>query len=163
MLAVRELITSLTKCLFLATATSIIALSVGPPCTYGSTAMDASSNPVEVFRVYFSSGSFVLTMKERAVVVRAAALARTLEESRIEVTGHADSVGSDELNETLSQLRAAAVTNELISDGLDASQIARESYGSKQPFITKTKGMPEFMNRRVEIAIYGYWPDPRKP
>ncbi len=67
------------------------------------------------------------------------------------VEGHTDSTGSDKINTKLSQERADAVMNYLITNGFPSDLIRAEGHGSAQPIgDNKTKkGRQE--NRRVDI------------
>jgi len=73
--------------------------------------------------------------------------------SKFIVEGHTDSTGSDKINNELSQKRADAVMNFLVSKGFPKENIKAIGYGSSKPIgDNKTrKGQQE--NRRVEILI----------
>lgn len=71
----------------------------------------------------------------------------------VEVQGHTDIRGSDEYNMKLSQRRAQAVKDYLISKGIASSRLTAKGYGFRKPIASnKTKeGMSQ--NRRVEFVI----------
>jgi len=84
--------------------------------------------------------------------------------STITAVGHADRLGSDNYNQTLSEERAAAVKAYLVSQGIDANSVQTAGKGEMQP-VTKTddcKGgksgnlisclQPD---RRVEVEVSG--------
>jgi len=84
-------------------------------------------------------------------------LSTTLRENptlKVKVSGHTDNVGSVRFNERLSLKRATAVTNELISRGIDASRIVTEGKGMSEPLNGNTTDEERAKNRRVEILIY---------
>lgn len=69
-------------------------------------------------------------------------------QTTIEVGGHTDSRGAEEYNQKLSELRANAVKNELIHNGVSAQRIKAVGYGESRPISSNHS-----MNRRVEIII----------
>lgn len=70
----------------------------------------------------------------------------------IEVAGHTDSMGSDEYNMNLSQQRAEAVRNFMISKGVSADRLTAKGYGESQPVADNATEAGRFKNRRVELA-----------
>ncbi len=71
----------------------------------------------------------------------------------VEIAGHTDNVGSDELNMTLSQKRAESVRNYLISKGIDPSRIQAKGYGETQPVADNTITEGRASNRRTEVRL----------
>ncbi|MDD2829841.1 MAG: OmpA family protein [Sulfuricurvum sp.] len=74
-------------------------------------------------------------------------------ETKIEVQGHTDNVGSDTNNLTLSQLRAQSVATYLTSHGVDSSRIKSVGYGESMPKASNDTPAGRESNRRVEIKI----------
>ena len=74
--------------------------------------------------------------------------------SRIEITGHTDSTGSDNINQSVSQARAENVGKFLIEVGeLSMSHIKTTGYGESRPVATNKTEKGRAENRRVEINI----------
>ena len=74
--------------------------------------------------------------------------------SRIEITGHTDSSGSDNINQSVSQARAENVGKFLIEVGeLSKSRIKTTGYGESKPVATNKTEKGRAENRRVEIKI----------
>ncbi len=71
----------------------------------------------------------------------------------IAIAGHTDNVGSDEYNMKLSDDRANAVRNYLVSHGVDASRITAKGYGKVVPIADNTTDEGRQINRRVEFTI----------
>ena len=78
--------------------------------------------------------------------------------------GHTDRIGSVAYNQALSEKRAAAVKNYLVSKGIDPSRIYAEGKGKSQPVTgdtcvgnKKTKALIECLqpDRRVDIEVIG--------
>jgi type IX secretion system PorP/SprF family membrane protein len=71
----------------------------------------------------------------------------------VEVTGHTDSVGSDDVNERISLARAQAAADYLMSKGIAASRIKVEGKGETLPISSNDTAAGRALNRRVEITI----------
>jgi OmpA-OmpF porin, OOP family len=77
------------------------------------------------------------------------------------VTGHTDRIGTDAHNQKLSERRADAVRDYLVSKGVDKTKIETVGMGEKQPVVQcDQKGMKELIaclqpNRRVEVQAKG--------
>lgn len=69
------------------------------------------------------------------------------------VEGFTDSTGSDSLNQQLSERRAAAVTNALRRNGVDAGRIISAGYGKEYPVASNADAQSRQLNRRVEVII----------
>jgi OOP family OmpA-OmpF porin len=70
-------------------------------------------------------------------------------------TGHTDSVGSDAYNQKLSERRAAAVKEYLVSKGIPASKVTTIGKGESQPVATNKTAEGRQKNRRVDIEFKG--------
>ena len=71
----------------------------------------------------------------------------------IEIYGHTDNLGSDTRNKELSEQRAKAVADYLISQGLDYSKIKFFGYGSSKPISSNETDGGRQLNRRVEFKL----------
>ncbi|MCP1468391.1 outer membrane protein OmpA-like peptidoglycan-associated protein [Sphingobium sp. OAS761] len=71
----------------------------------------------------------------------------------IDVLGHTDSDGSDAYNQGLSERRAQAVANYLVSRGVQSARIGTRGYGETQPIASNATEEGKAANRRVEIKI----------
>jgi len=69
------------------------------------------------------------------------------------VEGHTDSVGSDSYNQNLSERRANAVREALISEGVDGSRVSSAGYGEARPIADNATDEGRAMNRRVEAEV----------
>ena len=72
---------------------------------------------------------------------------------RIRVVGHTDSVGSESYNLQLSERRARATADYLISQGVSASQVTVEGKGESEPRADNATAAGRAQNRRVEIFL----------
>ena len=71
----------------------------------------------------------------------------------IEIQGHTDSDGTPEYNQQLSERRAIAVSNDLITKGIDAKRILIIGYGESAPKYDNETTINKSKNRRVEFLI----------
>ena len=77
------------------------------------------------------------------------------------VTGHTDRIGTDEYNQKLSERRADAVRDYLVSKGVDKAKIETIGLGEKQPVVQcDQKNRKDLIaclqpNRRVEVEVKG--------
>ena len=71
----------------------------------------------------------------------------------VNVNGFTDSDGSEEYNIDLSQRRADAVAQYLISQQLDGNRFEVRGFGENHPIATNTSASGKAQNRRVEIKI----------
>jgi outer membrane protein OmpA-like peptidoglycan-associated protein len=71
----------------------------------------------------------------------------------IEVRGHTDNVGNAAANLLLSQNRAAAIRDYLISKGIDTKRITSNGFGDTQPVASNETAKGKKLNRRVEFII----------
>ena len=81
--------------------------------------------------------------------------AATLKEwgdTKVEVAGHTDSIGSDSYNIKLSQRRAEAVRTYLVGKGIAADRLSAKGYGESQPIADNATDEGRFKNRRVELV-----------
>ena len=72
---------------------------------------------------------------------------------KIEVAGHTDAHGSVEYNQRLSENRARAVVEYLVSHGIDPHRLSFKGYGKSRPIDTNTTDEGRSRNRRVEFLI----------
>lgn len=73
--------------------------------------------------------------------------------SYVDVVGHTDSTGSDSYNQQLSQARANAVAQYLISRGVNPARIQAYGAGESQPVASNATEAGRQQNRRVELII----------
>lgn len=72
---------------------------------------------------------------------------------QIEISGHTDSIGSDDYNKNLSQERAKAIVDYLINKGIIQTRLSYKGYGKEKPIATNETDEGRQLNRRVEFKI----------
>lgn len=73
--------------------------------------------------------------------------------TRATIVGHTDSTGSAGTNQALSQQRAQAVRDYLVTRGVNASHLSVEGRGSREPVASNDSDSGRAANRRVEIFL----------
>jgi outer membrane protein OmpA-like peptidoglycan-associated protein len=76
-------------------------------------------------------------------------------EAQVSVEGHTDDQGAEEYNQRLSERRARAVAEYLISKGIEGERITTRGFGESRPIGLNDSAIGRQKNRRVEIVIRG--------
>jgi len=69
------------------------------------------------------------------------------------IEGHTDNTGPEDFNLKLSQQRADAVRDALVSRGVGADRITTKGYGPKYPVVANDTAAGRQQNRRVEVVV----------
>ena len=107
----------------------------------------------EASGVYFDTEKYNINAKSQETLNKLAAIFKEYPKTNILVEGHTDNTGSDSYNLTLSKNRAQAVTNYMVTNGLDKGRFDTKWYGEAQPKYDNTTAEGRSKNRRVELAI----------
>jgi len=121
------------------------------PTTPASTTSTAENT--ESFLVFFDWDSAELTAEARQIIADAVDLYDNTGMARITVIGHTDLSGPADYNQKLSERRAAAVADELVSLGVPPGVITAFGEGETNPLVPTPDGVREPQNRRVEIVM----------
>lgn len=127
------------------------------PDTPRGVAVDATGCPqrgsITLEGVTFELNSAQLTAESFRVLDEVAAQLMKYPRLRIELQGHTDSTGPDDYNLALSQKRAEAVRDYLISRGVAASQLTARGLGEAQPIDDNRTREGRARNRRVVMFV----------
>jgi len=110
-------------------------------------------NKVILNNIFFDTNKFDLqpeSLAELAKLIEFMLLNPTL---KIEISGHTDNVGNDQINQTLSENRAKAVYDFLIGNKIDVSRLVYKGYGKTQPIAPNDTEDGRKKNRRTEFKI----------
>lgn len=110
---------------------------------------------VNMSDVLFATGSYTLRPEAREKLARISGILLNYPELRIEAEGHTDTVGSLELNQKLSQQRADAAREYLISQGIPESSVTSTGKNFSVPVASNDTAEGRQQNRRVELIISG--------
>lgn len=103
--------------------------------------------------VLFETGKAELMPGAVTMVHRLARFMQQYQDKRVLIEGHTDSTGSASFNLRLSEDRANAVQNLLLSEGISNNRIETIGYGMSKPVATNNTVEGRQRNRRVEIVI----------
>ncbi len=106
--------------------------------------------------ILFVTGSSKLQASSNKGLTDVAKILKENPDMTISVDGHTDNVGSDVLNQKLSDSRSAAVKNYLASKGVDASRITAAGHGEAMPIADNKTATGRQQNRRVELKLSYY-------
>jgi iron complex outermembrane receptor protein len=104
------------------------------------------------YLVFFDFNKSDLTPQAVTIVDQAAHNAGPMKVTKLEVTGHTDTVGSDAYNMRLSRRRAESVAAQLEKDGIPSSEIEIVAKGKRDLLVPTADGVKEPQNRRVQIV-----------
>ncbi len=113
----------------------------------------AAPAAARTYLVFFDFNRADLTDRARAVISEAATAAPQVGTTRIEVSGHTDTVGPAGYNQALSMRRAEAVAGELERRGIPRSQMVLQAFGFTRLLVPTGPNVREPQNRRVEIVL----------
>lgn len=103
--------------------------------------------------VEFEVGSAVLTLLGKAVLDELVPVLKTLDGKRIQVIGHTDASGARQANVALSQARASAVRDYLVTQSLSSADIQVLGMGPDQPLVANNTPDNRARNRRIEVKV----------
>lgn len=103
--------------------------------------------------VLFDVDSAALRPESQSMLKDMAGVFSRYPDQTISVEGHADSTGSEEHNQILSEKRAASVSDYLVDSGVNASRILSRGFGEMRPKASNDTPEGRQLNRRVEIHV----------
>lgn len=115
--------------------------------------------PLELVGVFFDFNGTTLRPESHEILDRVAAVLRQQHQVVVEIGGHTDSRGREETNLKVSEQRAKAVHDYLISRGIAAYRLRYRGYGSAQPVAQNTlpsggdNAEGRARNRRVDMRV----------
>ncbi|MDM4769137.1 OmpA family protein [Solimonas sp. SE-A11] len=105
--------------------------------------------------VVFDFNKATLTPDARKILDDVAKKIVAYKKIPMELAGHTDSIGSDEYNLKLSDLRANSVKEYLIEQGVAGDGLTAKGYGESQPVAPNDTDAGRQLNRRTELRIEG--------
>jgi outer membrane protein OmpA-like peptidoglycan-associated protein len=104
--------------------------------------------------IYFDTGKATLKPESFQELSKLEQMLKENTTYKIEISGHTDKIGSDDLNKRLSQNRANAVVKHLIEKGIDPGRLTAVGYGEERPLASNDDELEgREINRRTEFEI----------
>src|SRR5947208_654465 len=105
--------------------------------------------------VLFDFGKYDLRPEAREKLAKLSGIILAHPGLDLAVEGHTDNVGSDEVNQKLSEKRAETVRAYLIQQGLADGNVTAQGFGKTSPVVDNSTPEGRQKNRRVEIVVSG--------
>lgn len=103
--------------------------------------------------ITFDVGSATVKAQSRATLTEVARTLNQYPATIIDVLGHTDASGSPQPNQRLSERRAQAIADYLVSRKVRKARIATRGYGETNPISDNFSEAGKAANRRVEIRV----------
>ncbi len=110
---------------------------------------------INISDVLFDSGQYTLKPLAREKLARVSGIVLAHPGLRLEAEGHTDSVGSDSLNQQLSERRAMTVRDFLAQQGIPITSLNARGFGKTLPVASNDSAAGRQLNRRVELVVAG--------
>ena len=105
--------------------------------------------------VLFDTGKADLQSDARIALAKLTGIVLNYPSLRLAIEGYTDSTGGADFNQALSEKRADAVRDYLVSQGLDAGSLTARGLGMADPVADNATAQGRQKNRRVEIIVSG--------
>jgi len=110
---------------------------------------------VNMSDVLFDTGRYTLKPNTQISLAKVSGILQAYPGLKVQVEGYTDSVGSDEYNQKLSENRANAVRDFLITQGVQPGNITAAGYGKTKPVADNATASGRAQNRRVNLVVSG--------
>jgi outer membrane protein OmpA-like peptidoglycan-associated protein len=110
---------------------------------------------VSMSDVLFNTGQYTLMPGAREKLAKVAGILLSYPGLNIAVAGYTDNVGASTFNQRLSEQRAGAVRDYLVTNGVAANSVTATGYGNSQPVASNNDASGRQANRRVELVVSG--------
>lgn len=110
------------------------------------------SGRVRLYGINFDSDSDVIRPESKPTLDQVAAMLKSSPELKITIEGHTDNTSTPEHNQQLSEKRANAVKQYLVTNGIDGARLSTAGFGATKPVASNDNALGRAENRRVELA-----------
>jgi outer membrane protein OmpA-like peptidoglycan-associated protein len=115
-----------------------------------------AGSKVVLKNIFFETNSFELKPESTVELNKILQFMNENINLKIEISGFTDNVGSDAINQKLSESRAKAVVDYLTSKGVSSARLISKGYGKTQPIANNNTDEGKALNRRTEFKITGF-------
>jgi outer membrane protein OmpA-like peptidoglycan-associated protein len=105
--------------------------------------------------IFFDTGKATISAQSTTELERVVQMMNDNPKLRIEVSGHTDNVGTAQVNKKISEERAKAVVDYLVSKEIAAERLVPVGYGFDRPLESNETEEGRARNRRTEFEILG--------
>lgn len=113
----------------------------------------AAGASIVLKNIFFDSNKSNLNPESMNELDKVVALMNENPKLRIQISGHTDRVGRREDNLILSENRAKAVLQYLVSKGIPAGRLQSKGYGDSKPLASNDTEQGKSLNRRTELNV----------
>ena len=110
---------------------------------------------VNLSDVLFDTGKYTLRPLAREKLAKISGIVLAYPDLKLAIEGNTDSVGSDAMNQTLSEKRAGSVMDYLAKENIPAASMTSQGFGKSQPIASNDTAEGRQQNRRVELIVSG--------
>ena len=110
---------------------------------------------VNLSDVLFDSGKATLRPVAREKLAKISGIVLAYPDLRLAIEGNTDSVGSESMNQQLSEARAGSVRDYLAKENIPSASMTSQGFGKTQPVASNDTAEGRQQNRRVELVVSG--------
>lgn len=110
---------------------------------------------VNMSDVLFDFNKYTLKPEAREKLAKVSGILLAYPDLKLQVEGYTDNIGSDEYNQKLSEERADAVRDYLVTQGVQQPNITAQGYGKTHPVADNSTNAGRAQNRRVQLVVSG--------
>jgi outer membrane protein OmpA-like peptidoglycan-associated protein len=110
---------------------------------------------VNLSDVLFDTGKYTLRPMAREKLAKISGIVLAYPDLRLAIEGNTDSVGSDAMNQELSEKRASSVMDYLAQQSIPQASMTSQGFGKTQPVASNDTAEGRQQNRRVELIVSG--------
>jgi len=110
---------------------------------------------VNLSDVLFDTGKYTLRPLAREKLAKISGIVLAYPDLKLAIEGNTDSVGSEAMNQTLSERRAGSVMDYLAMETIPVASMTSRGFGKSQPIASNDTAEGRQQNRRVELVVSG--------
>jgi outer membrane protein OmpA-like peptidoglycan-associated protein len=107
--------------------------------------------PVVLPGIQFEFNKAIIKPESESVLIQAYSSLNDHQEIQVEISGHADAIGTDAYNLDLSGRRAESVRQWMINKGVGSGRLTSIGYGESRPIASNDTEEGQALNRRIEF------------
>lgn len=103
--------------------------------------------------IHFETGQAAIKPESHGLLDQVSLMIKANPDLKVRVEGHTDDTGPRDVNQRLSDARAASVRKYLVDKGVSPQRLRSQGYGPDKPLINETTPEARAKNRRVEFVV----------